>query len=196
METILSSFCGLSHSSLTTPLWIRDDDDDDDCLFIDEKMKHREVNLPQFTQEVNDRSKISSPAILLRSPLGTDGRVCFVRALEGRGFQWRGSSVAWGRERKEKKQREQMQTATARKEAGPIVAGKEHKSGRSRFVFLMSESGACGLTTVCLHHTPELLKRKMRGLDEKTRGLLPTLILLFHNFEILSQWSQMEYFTQ
>ena len=64
------------------------------------------------------------------------------------------------------------------------------------FVFLMSESGACGLATVCVHHTPELLKRKMRGLDEKTRGLLPTLILLFHNFEILSQWSQMEYFTQ
>ena len=71
-------------------------------------MKHREVNLPQFTQELNDRSKISSPAIFLQSPLGTDGSVCFVRALEGRGFQWRGSSVALGGERKEKKLREQM----------------------------------------------------------------------------------------
>lgn len=169
-ETILSSFCGLSHSSLTTPLWIRDDDDDD-CLFIDEKMKHREVNLPQFTQELNDRSKISSPAILLQSPLGTDGSVCFVRALEGRGFQWRGSSVAWeGKGRREEAERANVDRyckegrGTHRSWKGTQEWQKPFCVSNER-VFERVDS-----LTVCLHHTPELLKEKWGGWMRRHAG--------------------------
>lgn len=121
-----------------------------------------------------------------------------MRELEQGEVQCSSSSVAWegegGEEVERAKRRLLLQGAELGRQRDRIVAGRKHKSSKSCFVFLISKSGACGLDRFCLHHTT-IAKRKMRGLDEKRCRLLPALILLFHNFEILSQCSQMEDFT-
>lgn len=76
-----------------------------------------------------------------------------------------------------------------------VRAGKEHRRGGSCFVLNEQVWSMCTWWILFTSHS-RIARRKMRGLEEKTCRLLPTLILLFHNSEILSQCSQMEDFTQ
>ena len=63
-ESILSHLHGLTHSILMTTLMMMVGGGED-LHFIDEKTRHREVNLSRIIQEMNDSPTISSPASFL-----------------------------------------------------------------------------------------------------------------------------------